>query len=274
MINTLNRITEHNKELGIVDVTVSADSINELGNRITTFILHRFPKGACQAELNKHRTIANNSFSSRAVNKSKYIENIKNDPYIPIWTYNKPGMIGDVVEDVKYIKHLTNQYLKKMEYDVAYVHNNYDDIHKQDTNTQLDHYARIPIIVTSTNWEYFFNLRTADGVKPEFRRIAMIAQELYNNNTPTETNWHIPWIKPDEQHLSVEDKCIMCAARSAWLSYANHLGEQSLERAQKLVSRLIADKHYSTLDHAAISEPNRVGGIYTGWTEHRQLILT
>jgi hypothetical protein len=65
----------------------------------------------------------------------------------------------------------------------------------------------------------------------------------------------------------------MCAARSAWLSYSNHNKQCSIDAAKKLVDKLIGSKHYSVFDHAAYVDSGRVGGIYKGWREHRQLIL-
>jgi hypothetical protein len=235
--------------------------------------LHRFPKGACQAELNKHRTISNNSFSSRAVNKNKYIDMIISDPYIPIWTYDKPGMSGEVITDETLVKELTSKYIKKMYSDIECIKNNFDGVHKQDTNAQLDHYARIPIIVTSTNFPYYFELRTAAGVKPEFRRIALLMQQLFCESTPKLTSWHIPWLTQDEDDMDLNDKLIMCAARCAWLSYSNHLKQSSLDSAKKLVDKLIKEMHSSVFDHAAKSSPNRVGGIYKGWMEHRKILM-
>jgi hypothetical protein len=270
----LLRITQYNKDNGIIDVSVLADSISDCGDRITSFLLHRFPKGQCQAELNKSRTVANNSFSSRAVNKQKFIVNILKDPYIPLWSVDRSGMVGDLVTDANEIKILNSRYLSKMYSDIGYIQEQYVGIHKQDTNSQLDSYARIPIIVTSTNWEYFFGLRCADGVKPEFRRIALIMEELFNNSSPKLNDWHIPWITPEEESMDLEEKLIMCAARSAWLSYSNHNKQSSVEDAKKLVDKLIQSKHYSVFDHAACNQPNRVGGIYKGWQEHRQLLLT
>jgi hypothetical protein len=64
MLEHLLKITEENRRNGIIDVTISADSVrNE--KRITTFILNRFPKGALQSQLNTHRSLSKNSASSR-----------------------------------------------------------------------------------------------------------------------------------------------------------------------------------------------------------------
>lgn len=267
MLEHLLKITDENKRNGIIDVTVSADSIWNGRGRITTFILNRFPKGQGQAELNTHRSISKNSASSRAINKQKYIENIIADPYIPIWTSDKRGMVGELVTDEKLVNKYTTAYLNKMCADIEYVQEHYVDVHKQDSNTQLDQYVRVPIICTSTNWEYFFKLRTAADVKPEFRRIALEMERLYNESVPKETSFHIPWILPNENHYAIQDKLVLSTARSAWISYANHENLSSLDIAQKTVTKLWNDGHSSPFDHCASA--SNWGSLYDGWEEYR-----
>ena len=267
MLERLLKITEENRRNGIIDVTISADSIWS-GKRITTFILHRFPKGQGQAEFNTHRSISKNSASSRAINKPKYIENIIKDPYIPIWTTDKKGMVGELVTDECLIKQYTTSYLNKMLHDIEYVQQHYPDVHKQDSNTQLDQYVRIPIIATSTNWEYFFKLRCASDVKPEFRRIALEMERLYNESTPIETDCHLPWIKEDEKTYNLHQLLTLSTARSAWISYANHENLNSFDVANNTVVGLWNNKHYSPFDHCAKSSTN--GNLYDGWLEYRK----
>lgn len=268
MLARLLEITENNRKNKIIDVTVSADSIFN-GKRITTFILNRFPKGQAQSELNVHRSISKNSASSRAINKQKYIDNIIADPYIPVWTTDMKGMVGKLITDTNIIKKLNTLYYNKMMYDIEYVQKNYEGIHKQDSNTQLDSYVRIPIIVTTSSdkWEYFFNLRTASDVKPEFRRIALEMQRLYTESIPVETDYHIPWIRKNEKEYSIEDKLILSTARSAWLSYSNHENLESIDIAKKTVDKLWSSKHYSPFDHCA--HASIYGNLYDGWEEYR-----
>lgn len=269
MLTKLLEITEKNRQNGIIDVTISADSINS-GNRITSFILNRFPKGQGQSELNVHRNVSKNSASSRAINKAKYVEGIIKDPYVPIWTTDTKGMVGELITDADRISELTESYYNKMLYDIDYVVANYKDVHKQDSNTQLDQYVRIPIIVTASdfNWNYFFDLRCAADVKPEFRRIALEMRRQYNQAIPLETDYHVPWIKDNEQGYTISDRLTLGVARSAWLSYSNHDKLDSIDIAKKTVDKLWYSKHFSPFDHCAKASPS--GVLYKGWVEYRK----
>lgn len=279
MLEKLNSITEFNKNNGIVDVTISADSINSFGDRITSFIIHRLPKGAVQAEFNTHRTISRNSASARAINKQKYVEMLRKDPYIPIWTYNKKGMTGELIEDQSLVDELTSKWLESME-TVISIHQLelYDSVAKQDINPILDPYIRVPIIATSTNWEYFFKLRTNSDVKPEFRRLALIMQDLFNTNIPIETECHLPWITQEELNSELINYHLMVlsTARSAWISLNNHNGDGSIETAKSTVDSLIKHQHGSPLDHACVSNfvfsTNEQNKLYKGWTEFRKIV--
>jgi len=72
---------------------IIADSINENGNRITSFVL-TYPR-FIHAELLTHRMFSRNAASSRAIPASKMIKNIEEDPFIPVaWQKAHSGMQG------------------------------------------------------------------------------------------------------------------------------------------------------------------------------------
>jgi hypothetical protein len=271
MLDKLLEITQYNRDNGIIDCEILADSKCPVTNRrIITFLLRRFPKGALQSQLNTHRSISKNSASSRAINKKKYVDNILLDPYVPLWTVDKPGMIGELIEDVDLVQHYTKIYLDKMHMDIKYVEKYFGEIHKQDSSCQLDHYVRLPIICTSSesNWNYFFDLRCGDSTKPEFRRIALEMQRLYKLSIHSTTNHHIPWIRDTEKDHSLKDKLTLSTARSAWISYANHQKLDSLDVARNTVEKLWSHKHYSCFDHCAKTSSD--GILYSGWLEYRR----
>ena len=75
-----------------ITAKVIADSIHD-GHRLTTLELH-YPR-IILAELNTHRMFSRNTASSRAIPVSKIMENVIDDPYIPvIWQMNQPGMFS------------------------------------------------------------------------------------------------------------------------------------------------------------------------------------
>lgn len=76
-----------------ISAEIIADSKNEHGQRITSFVL-TFPR-IILAEVNTHRMFSRNSSSSRAIPFKKMVEKCKNDPFIPIaWQKDHSGMQG------------------------------------------------------------------------------------------------------------------------------------------------------------------------------------
>lgn len=76
-----------------INAKIIADSKNEFGNRITTFVL-TYPR-FIHAEIMTHRMFSRNAASSRAVPFEKLCESVMNDPFIPIaWQKDHSGMQG------------------------------------------------------------------------------------------------------------------------------------------------------------------------------------
>src|SRR5690625_2556739 len=76
-----------------ISAEIIADSLNEFGQRLTTFVL-TFPRFIL-AELNTHRMFSKNSASSRAIPFKKMVEMVEKDPFIPMaWQKDHRGMQG------------------------------------------------------------------------------------------------------------------------------------------------------------------------------------
>lgn len=76
-----------------ISANIIADSINEFGGRLTTFII-TFPRFIL-AEFNTHRMFSRNSASSRAIPFNKVVKMVEEDPFIPIaWQKDHKGMQG------------------------------------------------------------------------------------------------------------------------------------------------------------------------------------
>ena len=95
-----------------ISAKIVADSIDPRGNRITTFVL-TYPR-FIHAELLTHRLFSRNAASSRAIPFKKMVEDIENDPFIPIaWQKDHKGMQGvEYITGSVAIQNLTNQWLK------------------------------------------------------------------------------------------------------------------------------------------------------------------
>jgi thymidylate synthase ThyX len=166
-------IQEHNY-YGI-DATVVADSVNELGNRITTMIL-TMPRFLL-AELNTHRMFSRNSASSRAIPFRKMIESIHKNPFIPIaWQKDHKGMQGtEYIAGEKEIQYCIHTWVKAsilacnsardLNDRIAYPNGDYDSsygdvgVTKQLCNRLLEPFMWHTVLITATEFENFSKLR-------------------------------------------------------------------------------------------------------------------
>jgi len=161
------------KDINMIQAKIIADSKNQKGDRITTFIL-TFPR-IILAELNTHRMFSRNSASSRAIPFEKMVESVERNPFIPIaWQKDHKGMQGmeyhhdsNILEDIwleardEAIRAATslntgvykNNMVFKGESDYGH------RVTKQLCNRLLEPFMWHTVILTATEFENFFNLR-------------------------------------------------------------------------------------------------------------------
>jgi len=277
-----------------IDVKILADSTCA-GTRLTTLQL-RYPR-MIHAEVMTHRVFSRNASSSRAVPIKKVIAGIEADPAIPLWTLNEPGMSGkfanatvsekatkvwlDALKDVtKHVEELINL-----------------GIHKQDANRLLEPFSHISVVLSSTEWDHFMNVRPKPDAQPVMQELAVQIREALLSSEPTakdfwqETSnsklasawnncWHLPYVNPSEleelanpspevleaaRNLAnipnVEQllPCLVSASRCARVSYLNHEGERDLVKDITLACRLLTSFHWSALEHQATPRQNHGG---------------
>lgn len=155
-----------------ISAKIIADSKNEFGQRITTFVLV-FPR-IILAELNTHRMFSRNSASSRAIPFKKMLDKVMNDPFIPIaWQKDHSGMQGTeyfTEEDNKVelanggyfndLKKLKERWLSARDYAVSRAKDLSNiGLTKQICNRGLETYMWHTAILTATEFENFFKLR-------------------------------------------------------------------------------------------------------------------
>ncbi len=142
-----------------ISATIVADSKNQFGDRITSFIL-TYPR-FIHAELMTHRVFSRNSASSRAIPFDKMVDSVLTDPFIPIaWQLDHKGMQGTEYKDD------SAGYTKKAwlsARDAAVEHaqtlNKSLGITKQLANRLLEPFMWHTVLVTSTSYENWFELR-------------------------------------------------------------------------------------------------------------------
>jgi hypothetical protein len=263
---------------------VIADSISPFGNRVTTMVvtLHRF----VLAEFNTHRVFSRNSASSRAIPVSKMLERYYTEPAYPIsWPAEKPGMQGGeelTGEDLAAAKDLF-AYVNDMTYkaveEYIFMHPEVR-LHKSVMNRLLEPFLWHTIVVTSTEWDNFFDLRCHELAQPEIRAAAELMEDAWEKSTPVELAlgmWHLPFFDPQyAEDVSFEFAMKASVARCAWVSTMSHDGEKTPEAIERMYDRLVnADPmHASPLEHQCTPSivPSHQIGNLIGWDQLRHFI--
>lgn len=257
------------------DVIVRCDSVGPHNVRLTTLEV-TFPRFML-AEFNTHRMLSRNAASSRAIPTAKIISAVQKDPYIPgEWGSKKPGMqAGPPVEDDAPLRDIWIRARDQAIDSARWLDSR--NVHKQLVNRLLEPFMWVTVVVTATDWDNFFNLRTHPDAQPEFRNIARLMRSALQEATPERLQpdaWHMPYITPDDKkHHSLRELLQASAARCARVSYLTQTLERDIAFDIKLAKTLLANGHMSPFEHPAVCQeiPRRIGN-FTGWTQYRKLI--
>lgn len=262
---------------------VVADSENEAGNRLTTLELSypRFIHG----EVMTHRVFSRNAMSSRAIPVAKMIDQVRNNPVIPIhWGANQPGMqaaaeLADTTEAEQQWRMASRFAADRAERMAAL------GLHKQVVNRILEPFQWMRTILTGTEFANFFALRIHPDAEPHIHALAVEMKAAMAASTPVrrladrddEASWHLPYLLADERTaLFPQSLCKISAARCARVSYLTHDGATpSVEADLALYERLAGGKpiHASPLEHQAFSwRSTDYSGNLRGWVQFRQIV--
>jgi thymidylate synthase ThyX len=142
---------------------ILADSINEQGDRLTTFKV-TYPR-IIHAEMLRHRMLSRNVASSRAIPFKKMVKDVQEDPFIPIaWQFSHKGMQGTeyVTEESDFggITARNESWLSARDCAIQQA----EDLNSMDTTKQLCNRLLEPFVwttelVSGTECENFFELR-------------------------------------------------------------------------------------------------------------------
>lgn len=181
----------------MIKAEIIADSLNEFGNRITTFVI-TFPR-IVLAEFNTHRMFSRNSASSRAIPFSKMVEAVRKTPFIPLkWMMDHKGMQGNQYFDSVRSDMCEHEWLKTRDLviDQAEILNQGIGLTKQMANRLLEPWMYHTAIVTATEYENFFALRAESGAEIHIQKLAEEMLYAMNESQPRQLRageWHIPY---------------------------------------------------------------------------------
>lgn len=185
-------------------VQVVADSKSPTGDRLTTLIV-TYPR-SIHSEIMTHKMLSKSSASSRAIPTAKMLENIENDPFIPIWWgMNQGGMqayqeIEDKEAAKKWWLDACADALKHTRRGVEL------NLHKQIPNRLIEPWMWITVIMSSTTWTNYIGLRDHPAAEPHFQKLAKMTKAALEGSTPKDLvagDWHLPLIyEEDYGHAS------------------------------------------------------------------------
>jgi len=192
----------------MISARIIADSKNQFGNRLTTFVLN-YPR-IIHSEFMTHRTISRNSASSRAIPFPKMLKSVEDNPFIPLrWQKEHTGMQGteyftdnDLIQEALNVHTPAPKYFERIWLEArdaacikaCHLHNN--KLTKQLVNRLLEPYMYHTIIATASEWSNFFALRAHPDGEIHIQDLAYKMLEVYNASIPKllkAGEWHIPF---------------------------------------------------------------------------------
>lgn len=245
----------------------------------------RYPR-FFHSEFMTHRVFSRSASSSRAIPVKKMIEQVRNKPAMPLyWGSNKPGMQAGAEltgEDLANAKSMW-RFAANEAANVAEEMNSLG-LHKQVANRILEPFQFIHVIVTSTEWQNFFDLRISEFAMPEMRHLAELMWEAIYGATVSRNlkagEYHLPYITEEERcggRWTDQALCRISSARCARVSYLNHDGSdpdpvKDMDLAKDLFDRI----HASPFEHVAtpLTKDYSVDMCrnFKGWVQYRAIV--
>lgn len=235
----------------------------------------RFPRFIL-AEMNTHRTFSRNASSTRAIPTKKLIKQILDNPVTPeIYGSNKPGMqsgdelIGWRLWAAKKVWLLAGKFACGFASLLTKI-----GLHKQWAGRIVEPWMWTSVVLSSTEWNNFFNLRCHKDAQPEIFVIACMMKQAIENSVGVKQLCHLPYVSSEERNTLSNSDCVKVSiARCARVSYLTHDGSSpQIEDDIKLCTRLVGSVpiHASPAEHQAWAfKANVFEKNFRGWRQAR-----
>lgn len=277
--------------------TISAKTIlrsrhAEAPEKVLSTLLLRYPR-CIHAEFMTHRVFSRNAASSRAIPVSKLIQDVMDDPYVPLhWGKNQKGMQAaeehdalvkfrndEVPRDVAWLRARDMAVRAAKQFaDAGY--------HKQIVNRLLEPFAHITVVVSGTEWSNFLALRDHPDAEPHIQVLAREVRRCLDGDPVQDLlpgQWHLPFVTENDKDGIVFDlgagadhtdgfnaaAIKLAVARCASTSYKTVDGfDMTMEKAADLHDKLVgsAPLHASPCEHVAFADHLNRGGEAGRWS--------
>lgn len=225
------------------------------GVRVDTMEI-RFPR-IILPEFNTHRVFSRNFQSNRAKPISKVIaEDLTYNPSDYGWRIASKGMSpSEIITDENKIFSLNSSWLNSKEKAIESAkYLEQENIAKEIVNRVLEPYMEVTGIVTSTEWNNFFTLRSDKGAQSEIRVLSDMMKDTYNSVIPIARDYHLPYTNENVE-IDINNRIKQSVARCARVSYFSFDKKESeLEKDIELYERLKTSKHLSPFEHIVLNE--------------------
>ena len=255
-----------------ISAKIIADSISKF-NRITTFELE-YPR-MIHSELMTHRMISKNCASSRAIPVAKMLDQIRNNPAMPVWWgKNQAGMQAAVELTGEALDMAKERWLNAASdaANLAEIIMEESDLHKQITNRITEPWQRMKTVATGTEWANLLWLRDHKDAQPEFAELAKCIREEFEASKPMVLmpgEWHVPYVQTamadapdgedsewsywsDEGRITLDQALKLSVSLCCQVSYRR--GDTTLEKAIAITEKLCIPGqpgHFSPFEHQA-----------------------
>lgn len=239
--------------------------------------------------------LSRNASSSRAIPVAKMLEQVRNNPAMPVhWGANQPGMQAAVELTGADLMMTKAEWLSAAGSAASHAEIMMErGAHKQVVNRILEPFQLMHVIVTASEWDNFFELRNHPDAQPEIRALAIAMQEAMNESKEityyrssgdiqSSVNWHLPYVTAEERlkhPFNPRHLAKLSAARCARVSFLNHDGTTPVEEKDiALYDMLVGSRplHASPVEHQAFPDDlemsGHLWGNFKGWVQHRKLV--
>lgn len=256
-----------------ITAKIIAHSITEYGKEIITWELE-YPR-FIHAEFMTHRLFSRNAASSRAIPVSAMIDQVKNNPAMPIhWGKNQAGMQAKeelseaLIISAKFLWKRSAKFVAKIVEGLQKI-----GLHKQASNRLLEPYQMMKTVMTTTEDDNWFWLRNHTDAQPEIHALASVMLEEKRNSHPVilrQGDWHVPYygdgywrdsgyvngqmealFNKRDRFSTLKNALAISSSCCAQVSYRKL--DDSLDKAGEVYARLIESEpvHASPFEHQA-----------------------
>jgi thymidylate synthase ThyX len=231
------------------------------------------------AEMNTHRAFSRNSASSRAIPIEKMIKSVVDDPFVPVvFGRNEKGMSSSQFLSGDDEKRAIDVWLLARDAAVDHARILCDlGCHKQVANRLLEPFMWHTAIISSVEWDNFFDQRCSPAAEPHMERTANAMREAIRTSKPNVVklgDFHLPYCSDHEIKTLLNVSLVqLSVARCARVSYLNHDGVRDLAADYALYEKLVSGDHWSPFEHVAYVATTATGNFSgSSWQQVRSMV--